>query len=118
MAWAAPNEAEGRIIFPTALDVYRVRIEADKARLVLLSNGICRQRRFAGRPSFRGLARPFRQAQLSVCPGGCDLNRRQAHYRLARTPKIFADMARSTRPAAMGALKRSMAWDEEAFGLE
>ena len=77
-------EAEGfrRITYfpdrPDVMAIYTTRIEADKVEApVLLANGnLIEQRRPAGRPTFRRLARPVAEAVLSVRHG-----RRQARLR-------------------------------------
>ena len=57
---------------PDVMAVYRTRIEADREKYpVLLSNGnLVEQGELAGRPPFRGLARPVPEALLPVRAGG------------------------------------------------
>ena len=131
-AYCTQCEAEGfrRITYfpdrPDVMAVYTTRIEADKAEApVLLANGnLTEHGDLPGRTAFRGMARPVAEAVLSVRAG-----RRQAR-RASRTPSPPCPAARSrcastSSPArrsccgfAMDSLKRSMRWDEQAFGRE
>ena len=125
-------EAEGfrRITYfpdrPDVMAVYTTRIEADKAEApVLLANGNLRESGdLPGRPAFRGLARSVPEALLSVRAG-----RRQARpaSRTASSPcraarsrcaSMSSPARRTAAGYAMDSLKRSMRWDEEAFGRE
>ena len=126
-------EAEGfrRITYfpdrPDVMAVYTTRIEADKAEApVLLANGnLVEQRRRARHDApFRGLARPVPEALLSVRAGR---RRSRAASRTASSPcraatstlRIYVEPGKEDRCGyAMDSLKRSMRWDEEAFGRE
>ena len=132
-AYCTQCEAEGfrRITYfldrPDVLSVYTVRIEADEAEApVLLSNG---NRTAAGAiegttPPFRRLARSVSQALLSVRRRSAAISARStinsSRPRAARCSSAFmSNTARKPSATyAMDALKRSMRWDEEAFGRE
>ena len=111
---------------PDNLSVFTVRIEADKEQYpVLLSNGNRIETRRSGRrPAFRAMARSLPQAVLSVRAGGgrSGLASMTASppCRAARSSwRSMSSMATSRAPHyAMGALKRAMTWDEEAYGRE
>ena len=124
-------EAEGfrRITYfldrPDVLAVYTTRIEAEKKKFpVLLSNGNpVDSGEVPARPALRGVARSVQETMLSLRAGGgrSGLHRRQfvTMSRPQGALRIFVEHGNEERAAyAMDSLKRSMKWDEEAFGRE
>ena len=83
-----------------------------------------RKRRLAGRPPFRGLARPASQAVLSVRAGRRRSGSRRGPFPhhvagATSTLRIYVEHGKQDRCGyAMDSLKRSMRWDEERFGRE
>ena len=132
-AYCTQCEAEGfrRITYfldrPDVLSTYRVRLEADRTEApVLLANGNLETAGEADitRPPLRHLERSAQEAVLSVCAGrgrsGLDhgfLRHRLGQERRARD-LCRAWPRRARAHYAMDALKRSMAWDERAYGRE
>ena len=131
-AYCTQCEAEGfrRITYfldrPDVLSTYRVRLEADRAEApVLLANGNLENFGEVGRPgaSLGDLDRPAQEALLPVRAGG---GRARAYFRFVRHGVRPKGRARDLRGAgreerahyAMDSLKRSMAWDERAYGRE
>ena len=125
-------EAEGfrRITYfpdrPDVMAVYTTRIEADKAEApVLLANGnLHRARRPARRPAFRRLARSVPEARpicsrWSAASSACveDTFVTMSGRKVAL--RIYVEPGKEDRCGyAMDSLKRSMRWDEQAFGRE
>ena len=78
----------------------------------------------AGRPPLRGLARPVPEALLSLRDGRrrSRRRRRQLHHRVrparSRSASTASTARRTAALYAMDSLKRSMRWDETAFGRE
>ena len=125
-------EAEGfrRITYfpdrPDVMAVYTTRIEADKAEApVLLANGnLIESGELAGRPAFRGLARPASQSRpicsrWSAAISACVEDRFRTMSGRDVTLRIYVEPGKEDRCGyAMDSLKRAMRWDEEAFGRE
>ena len=124
-------EAEGfrRITYfpdrPDVMTTYRVRIEADKARFpVLLSNGnLVDSGDLPGGRHFAVWHDPFAKPSYLFALVAGDLDHLADSFTTASgrevALKIFVEHGEVDKARyAMGALKRSMAWDEEAFGLE
>ena len=124
-------EAEGfrRITYfpdrPDVMTTYRVRIEADKARFpVLLSNGnLVDSGDLPGGRHFAVWYDPFAKPSYLFALVAGDLEHLADSFTTASgrevALKIFVEPGEVDKARyAMGALKRSMAWDEEAFGLE
>jgi aminopeptidase N len=112
---------------PDVMSTYTVTLHADKAALpVLLANGnpVGAGRR-AGRPPLGALGRPVPQAVLPVRAGRRQA-RRAACSTASRPPPaasvqlaIYVEPGKLDQcPHAMEALKKSMRWDEQRFGLE
>jgi len=123
-------EAEGfrKITFwpdrPDVLSRFTVRIEADKAFRHLLSNGnLVEQGELAGGRHFAVWNDPFLKPcyLFALVAGELDVLEDKLVTMSGRTVelKIYVDPGMAPRAAyAMDALKRSMKWDEEAFGRE
>ena len=124
-------EAEGfrRIAYhldrPDVMAVYRTRIEADKACVpVLLSNGnLVDSGELEGGRHFAEWHDPFPKPSYLFALVAGDLVSVDDHFttRSGRVVqlRIFVEPGNEDRCAyAMDALKRSMRWDEEAFGRE
>ncbi len=132
-AYCTQCEAEGfrRITYfldrPDVLATYSVRIDADRgaAPRSCCPTAISRPRaRRRVRPPLRHLARSAQEALLSVCAGR---RRSRPSSRIRSSPRrtqdvalaIYVEHGREERARyAMDALKRSMAWDEQAYGRE
>jgi aminopeptidase N len=124
-------EAEGfrRITYfpdrPDVMAVYTTRIEADKAEApVLLANGnLIESGELAGGRHFAVWHDPFpKPSYLFALVGGnlaCVEDRFVTMRGRNVALKIYVEPGKADRCAyAMDALKRSMRWDEEAFGRE
>ena len=130
-AYCTQCEAEGfrRITYfldrPDVLSVYRVRLEADKAEApVLLANGNLEYRGEAspGR-HFAVWVDPFRKPSYLFAVVAGDLARVGDEFTTMSGRKVelgvYVEPGRESRAAyAMDALKRSMEWDERAYGRE
>ena len=109
---------------PDVLSRFTVRIEADKAFRHLLSNGnLLEAGDLPGGRHFAIWNDPFpKPAYLFALVGGeLDVLEDKLVTMTGRTVdlRIFVDTGMAPRAAyAMDALKRSMKWDEEAFGRE
>jgi aminopeptidase N len=109
---------------PDVLSRFTVRIEADKAFRHLLSNGnLIEAGELPGGRHFAVWNDPFpKPAYLFALVGGeLDVLEDKLVTMTGRTVdlRIFVDTGMAPRAAyAMDALKRSMKWDEEAFGRE
>ncbi len=109
---------------PDVLSRFTVRIEADKKFHHLLSNGnLMESGQLPGGRHFAVWNDPFpKPAYLFALVGGeLDVLEDKLVTMSGRTVdlKIFVDPGMSARAAyAMDALKRSMKWDEDAFGRE
>ena len=109
---------------PDVLSRFTVRIEADKAFRHLLSNGnLLEAGDLPGGRHFAVWNDPFpKPAYLFALVGGeLDVLEDKLVTMTGRTVdlRIFVDTGMAPRAAyAMDALKRSMKWDEEAFGRE
>ncbi|MGH6998601.1 MAG: aminopeptidase N, partial [Phenylobacterium sp.] len=109
---------------PDVLSRFTVRIEADKAFRHLLSNGnLLEAGDLPGGRHFAVWNDPFpKPAYLFALVGGeLDVLEDKLVTMSGRTVdlRIFVDTGMAPRAAyAMDALKRSMTWDEEAFGRE
>ncbi|MDP3748510.1 MAG: aminopeptidase N [Phenylobacterium sp.] len=109
---------------PDVLSRFTVRIEADKAFRHLLSNGNLMES--GALPNGRHFAvwnDPFPKPcyLFALVAGELDVLEDKLVTMSGRTVdlRIFVDPGMAPRAAyAMGALKRSMTWDEEAFGRE
>ena len=124
-------EAEGfrRITYfldrPDVLSVYTVRIEADRGEApVLLSNGNPREAgELAGGRHFAVWHDPFPKPSYLFALVAGDLGCLKDDFVTASGRRvdlgIYVEHGKEERAAyAMDALKRSMRWDEEAFGRE
>jgi len=124
-------EAEGfrRITYfpdrPDVMATYTVRIEADKSKYpVLLSNGNCLET--GDLPEGRHFAvwnDPFPKPCYLFAMVAGDLACAEDRYTTGSgrevTLRIYVEHGNESRTGhAMDSLKRSMAWDEEVFGLE
>ena len=124
-------EAEGfrRITFsldrPDNMATYRVRMIADRARFpILLSNGNASG--YAMLPGGRHMAEwddPFPKPSYLFALVAGDLAQREDHFvtRSGRRVKLGIYVTHGNEDKvdfAMAALKRAMAWDEQAFGRE
>ena len=130
-AYCTQCEAEGfrRITYfldrPDVLSVYRVRMEADKAEApVLLANGNLgiAGRGGAGR-HYAVWFDPFPKPCYLFALVAGDLAKLADHFVTASGRRVelgvYTEPGRQARAAyAMDALKRSMAWDETAYGRE
>jgi aminopeptidase N len=109
---------------PDVLTTYRVRIEADRAFAHLLSNGnLLEHGPLPGGRHFAVWSDPFRKPcyLFALVAGELDVLRDSFVTASGREVQlaIYVDPGQSQRAAyAMDALKRSMRWDEEAFGRE
>ncbi len=123
-------EAEGfrRITFhpdrPDVLSVYTTRIEAPKAAApVLLSNGNLVEAGENGDRHFAVWHDPFPKPSYLFALVGGDLAMVEDGFRTMSgrnvSLKIYVEQGKADRASyALEALKRAMAWDEEAFGRE
>ncbi|NND50432.1 MAG: aminopeptidase N, partial [Rhizobiales bacterium] len=123
-------EAEGfrRITFhpdrPDVLSVYTTRIEAPKAAApVLLSNGNLVEAGENGDRHFAVWHDPFPKPSYLFALVGGDLAMVEDGFKTMSGRnvglKIYVEQGKSDRASyALEALKRAMAWDEEAFGRE
>ena len=111
---------------PDVLATYTVRIEADKAEApVLLSNGnpTARGNLAGGKRHFAVWHDPHPKPSYLFALVGGTLASHASTFRTASGRKvdltIYVEPGKEDRCAwAMDALKRSMRWDEERFGLE
>jgi aminopeptidase N len=109
---------------PDVLARFTVRIEADKAFSRLLSNGnLIEAGDLAGGRHYAVWNDPFPKPcyLFALVAGELDMLEDQLTTMSGRTVdlRIFVDPGMAPRAAyAMDALKRSMAWDETAFGRE
>ena len=130
-AYCTQCEAEGfrRITYfldrPDVLSVYRVRLEADRKEApVLLANGNLEAQGEAGPGRHFAIWRdPFRKPSYLFAVVAGDLARIGDEFTTMSGRRvelgIYVEPGRETRAAyAMDALKRSMAWDERAYGRE
>jgi aminopeptidase N len=130
-AYCTQCEAEGfrRITYfidrPDVLSIYRVRLEADvKEAPVLLANGNCVSKGAAGPGRhFAVWVDPFKKPSYLFAIVAGDLARVGDEFvtRSGRRVElgIHVEPGREARAGyAMDSLKRSMAWDESAFGRE
>ena len=130
-AYCTQCEAEGfrRITYfldrPDVLSTYRVRVEADKSEApVLLSNGNLVSKGEAGPGRhFAIWVDPFKKPSYLFALVAGDLARIGDECVTDSGRKvelgIYVEPGRETRAAyAMDSLKRSMAWDERAYGRE
>ena len=130
-AYCTQCEAEGfrRITYfldrPDVLSVYRVRVEADKTEApVLLANGNLESKGEAGPGRHFGVWRdPFKKPCYLFAVVAGDLA--GVHDKFVTLSGrevalgVYVEPGRQSRAAyAMDALKRSMAWDERAYGRE
>ncbi|RAK56704.1 aminopeptidase N [Phenylobacterium deserti] len=123
-------EAEGfrKITFwpdrPDVLSRFTVRVEADRSFRHLLSNGnLIEQGELEGGRHYAVWNDPFLKPSylFALVAGELDVLEDSLVTMTGRTVelKIFVDPGMAPRAAyAMDALKRSMRWDEEAFGRE
>ena len=130
-AYCTQCEAEGfrRITYfldrPDVLSVYRVRLEADRAEApVLLANGNLEASGEAGPGRHFAVWRdPFKKPCYLFAIVAGDLGRVGDEFVTASGRRVelgvYVEPGRESRAAyAMDALKRSMAWDERAYGRE
>jgi aminopeptidase N len=131
-AYCTQCEAEGfrRITYfldrPDVLSIYRVRLEADRAEApVLLANGNLEQAGDADIPGrhFAVWRDPHKKPCYLFALVAGDLGHIADSFVTASGRKvalaIHVEHGREERAHyAMGALKRSMAWDEQAYGRE
>ena len=130
-AYCTQCEAEGfrRIAYfldrPDVLSVYRVRLEADKAEApVLLANGNLEAKGDAGPGRHFAVWRdPFKKPCYLFAVVAGDLARVGDEFVTASGRRVelgvYVEPGRESRAAyAMEALKRSMAWDERAYGRD
>ena len=131
-AYCTQCEAEGfrRITYfldrPDVLSVYRVRLEADRAEApVLLANGNLVETGDAGAGRHYAVwFDPFPKPcyLFALVAGDLAQARRSFRHRLGPRASSSASTPSPARrrapPYAMDALKRSMGWDEQAFGRE
>ena len=131
-AYCTQCEAEGfrRIAYfldrPDVLSTYRVRIEADRAEApVLLSNGNLESAGAAETPErhFAVWRDPHKKPSYLFALVAGDLGSISDHFVTASGRRvklgIYVEHGREERAHyAMDALKRSMAWDERAYGRE
>ncbi len=130
-AYCTQCEAEGfrRITYfldrPDVLSVYRVRLEAEKSDApVLLANGNLEASGEAGPGRHFAIWRdPFKKPSYLFAVVAGDLARLGDEYVTASGRRvelgIYVEPGREGRAHyAMDALKRSMRWDEEAYGRE
>ena len=130
-AYCTQCEAEGfrRITYfldrPDVLSVYRVRLEADKIEApVLLANGNLESKGEAGPGRhFAVWVDPFRKPSYLFAVVAGDLARVGDEFTTMSGRKVelgvYVEPGRESRAVyAMDALKRSMEWDERAYGRE
>ena len=131
-AYCTQCEAEGfrRITYfldrPDVLSTYRVRLEADRTEApVLLSNGNLEAAGEAGTPGRHSQSGAIRTRSHRICsrwsPAISAISPiRSSRCRVRRVAlAIYVEHGREERAHyAMDALKRSMAWDEQAYGRE
>ena len=130
-AYCTQCEAEGfrRITYfldrPDVLSVYRVRLEADKAEApVLLANGNLESTGEAGPGRHFAVWRdPFKKPCYLFALVAGDLGRVPGEFITMSGRRvelgIYVEPSREGRADyALDALKRSMAWDERAYGRE
>ena len=130
-AYCTQCEAEGfrRITYfldrPDVLSVYRVRLEADRAEApVLLANGNCVERGEAGPGRHYAVwVDPFKKPCYLFAVVAGDLSVFGDHFVTASGRRVdlgvYTEPGKEARAAyAMDALKRAMAWDEQAYGRE
>ena len=130
-AYATQCEAEGfrRITYfldrPDVLSVYRVRLEADRDEApVLLANGNLEASGDLGDNRHYAIWRdPFKKPCYLFAIVAGDLAKVSDEFTTMHGRRvelgIYVEPGRETRVAyAMDALKRSMAWDETAYGRE
>ena len=130
-AYCTQCEAEGfrRITYfldrPDVLSVYRVRLEADRAEApVLLANGNLVESGEAGPGRHYAVwSDPFPKPSYLFALVAGDLAKLADHFVTASGRRVdlgvYTEPGRESRAAyAMDALKRSMEWDERAFGRE
>ena len=109
---------------PDVLSRFTVRIEADKAFAHLLSNGnLVEQGELPGGRHFAVWNDPFPKPSylFALVAGELDVLEDSLVTMSGRTValRIYVDPGMASRAAyAMDALKRSMKWDEQAFGRE
>jgi len=109
---------------PDVLSVFSVRIEADAAYTHLLSNGnLAKSGLTPDGRRFAEWSDPFPKPSylFALVAGDLDVLEDTFVTASGRTVRlaIYVDQGQSPRAAyAMDALKRSMAWDETAFGRE
>jgi aminopeptidase N len=131
LAYCTQCEAEGfrRITYfldrPDVLSVYRVRLEADKVEApVLLSNGNLEASGEGGQGRHFAIWRdPFKKPCYLFALVAGDLAKVGGEFVTASGRRvelgIYVEPGRETRADyALDALKRSMAWDERAYGRE
>jgi aminopeptidase N len=129
--WCTQCEAEGfrRITYfpdrPDVMAVYTTRIEADKAQApVLLANGnLTESGDLPGGRHFAVWHDPHKKPSYLFALVGGDLACVEDKFRTMSgrdvTLRIYVEHGKEDRCAyAMDSLKRSMRWDEEAFGRE
>ena len=129
--WCTQCEAEGfrRITYfpdrPDVMAVYTTRIEADKSQApVLLSNGnLVESGDLPGGRHFAVWQDPHPKPSYLFALVGGDLAHVEDTFRTLSgrnvTLRIYVEHGKEDRCAyAMDSLKRSMRWDEEAFGRE
>src|SRR5271156_3074310 len=130
-AYCTQCEAEGfrRITYfldrPDVLSIYRVRLEADKAEApVLLANGNLEKAGEADKGRHYAVwYDPFPKPCYLFAVVAGDLAKLSDHFVTSSGRRVelgvYTEPGRQTRAAyAMDALKRSMAWDEKAYGRE
>ncbi len=130
-AYCTQCEAEGfrRITYfldrPDVLSIYRVRLEANRAEApVLLANGnLVESGAVGGDRHYAIWSDPFPKPSYLFALVAGDLSRLGDHFVTASGRRVelgvYTEPGKETRAAyAMDALKRSMAWDEQAYGRE
>ena len=130
-AYCTQCEAEGfrRITYfldrPDVLSVYRVRLEADKAEApVLLANGNLVDQGEAGKGRHYAVWEdPFKKPCYLFALVAGNLDKLSDSFVTKSGRKVdlgvYVEPGKTARAAyAMDALKRSMAWDERAYGRE
>ncbi|MGQ0619139.1 MAG: aminopeptidase N [Panacagrimonas sp.] len=110
---------------PDVLSRYSVRIEADETRYpVLLANGNCvEQGTLPGGKHFAVWEDPFPKPCYLFAMVAGDLGCVEGEHLTASGRRValrfYVDRGNESRvPHAMAALKRSMCWDEQVYGLE
>ena len=130
-AYCTQCEAEGfrRITYfldrPDVMSVYRVRVEADRTEApVLLSNGNLESSGDSGEGRHFAVWRdPFKKPSYLFALVAGDLAKVSDAFVTGSARRVelgvYVEPGREARAAyAMDALKRSMAWDETAYGRE